>query len=266
MIMAVGLSFNAGATKKVFKANKKKITLTEKKKKNVTITNSIGTNVKYNISNKMICSCKWGKWKGNRIKLTITAKKPGKTKITIKSNRTKKQIKIVIKVKKSKKTVKEKTGLEKLKDYIQEYGFAINGDKAISMDYNDATMTIYYLEYLKKFYFVYEKESYTTVSGKMNTVNMTGEMYMDLNGNSTVLVNTTSKVGSWSVSGEATIEVSTFNHEDNPAIRVSYSSVLGQDNAYDIAISGTKLCMSSWNLLLVTETGLNMSDIGFLNY
>lgn len=128
--MSVLLSFSAEAKKKVFKANKKKITLTEKKKKKITITNSIGTKVSCKIANKKICSCKWGKWKKNKIKLTIRGKKNGKTKITIKSDKTKKKIKIVIKVNKVKKVIKKTNipatnrnpidGRKVLKDWVMQ--------------------------------------------------------------------------------------------------------------------------------------------------
>lgn len=128
--MAFGLSFKAGATKKVFKASQKKVTVAKSKKKTITITNTIGTKISCKVSNKKICTVKLGKWKGSKIRLTIKGKKKGKTKITIKSNKTKKKIKILVKV----KLTQPDLSLPKLPKTIKNYGE--NGEVAQKIKIN----------------------------------------------------------------------------------------------------------------------------------
>lgn len=61
------------------------------KSKTVTIAVKGDKNVVYDVSNQDICSVKWGKsWDGDKIKLTITAKKDGSAKVAVYNKNAKK--------------------------------------------------------------------------------------------------------------------------------------------------------------------------------
>lgn len=62
----------------------------------VNVTCRVNGSLSFSVANSSIISAKWGKWKGNTIKLYFTGKKAGTTKVTVKSTGTK--VKRVIKV------------------------------------------------------------------------------------------------------------------------------------------------------------------------
>ena len=55
-------------------------------------------NIWFQVGNTNVVSCKWGKWKRNTIPLTITAKNPGTTTVTLTNTYSKEKIKITVKV------------------------------------------------------------------------------------------------------------------------------------------------------------------------
>ena len=55
-------------------------------------------NIWFKVGNTNVVSCKWGKWKRNTIPLTITAKNPGTTTVTLTNTYSKEKIKITVKV------------------------------------------------------------------------------------------------------------------------------------------------------------------------
>ncbi len=85
------------AKSKTFYANKNKITI--QKSGSVTITSKLGGALTCKVAKSSICTAKWGKWKGNKIKLKLKGKSYGKTTVTIKNKKTKQTIKIKVNVK-----------------------------------------------------------------------------------------------------------------------------------------------------------------------
>lgn len=55
-------------------------------------------NIWFQVGNTNVVSCKWGRWKRNTIPLTITAKNPGTTTVTLTNTYSKEKIKITVKV------------------------------------------------------------------------------------------------------------------------------------------------------------------------
>ncbi|MBQ5346945.1 MAG: Ig domain-containing protein [Ruminococcus sp.] len=97
ILLCSALPICANAAGKSFYADKKSVTV--KSKATVTVTSKKGGTLNCKIADKSICSASWGKWKNNKIKLTIKAKKNGKTTITVKSSKSKKPLKIKVTVK-----------------------------------------------------------------------------------------------------------------------------------------------------------------------
>lgn len=67
------------------------------KKVNIKIRKDVN-NIQFKIKDPKVVSCKWGKWKGMSIPLTITAKQSGSTYVTITNTYSKEKIKIKVTV------------------------------------------------------------------------------------------------------------------------------------------------------------------------
>lgn len=91
-------SINAvNAKSKTFYANKTKVTI--QKSGYVTITSKLGGSLSCKVSKPSICTAKWGKWSGNKIKLKLKGKKYGKTTVTVTNKKTNNKIKVKVNVK-----------------------------------------------------------------------------------------------------------------------------------------------------------------------
>lgn len=113
--LLAGTFSSVNAKGKTLYANKTKITIQDKG--TVTITSKSSGSLSFKVANKNICSAKWGKWKGDNIKLYLSGKSYGSTKITVKNTKTKKSIKITVNV----RTVDIK--LPKTPFYINSYDY-----------------------------------------------------------------------------------------------------------------------------------------------
>lgn len=96
-LLACGLCVRVEAKDKNFFADKTKLTLN--KTAVVTITSTNGSALHFKVKNGKLCSGKFGKWKGSKIKLTLTAKKSGKTTVVVTNKKSKKTINISVTVK-----------------------------------------------------------------------------------------------------------------------------------------------------------------------
>ena len=67
------------------------------KKVNIKIQKDVN-NIRFKIKDPKVVSCKWGKWKGMSIPLTITAKQSGSTYITLTNTYSKEKVKINVTV------------------------------------------------------------------------------------------------------------------------------------------------------------------------
>ncbi len=112
IILVLSSAILTSAKGKSFYANKTKISIT--KSATVTITSTTRASLKYTISKSKICSAKWGKWSGNKIKLYLKAKNSGKTNITVKNSKTNEKLtlKVTVKLSKTKKISLSKTKLK----------------------------------------------------------------------------------------------------------------------------------------------------------
>lgn len=113
--LLTGTFSSVNAKSKTLYANKTKITI--QNKGSVTITSKKSGSLLFTVANSKICSAKWGKWSGNKIKLYLTGKSYGKTTVTVKNKKTKKSIKITVNV----RTVDIK--LPKTPFYIRNYDY-----------------------------------------------------------------------------------------------------------------------------------------------
>lgn len=113
--LLAGTFSSVNAKSKTLYANKTKITI--QNKGSVTITSKKSGSLLFTVANSKICSAKWGKWNGNKIKLYLTGKSYGKTTVTVKNKKTKKSIKITVNV----RTVDIK--LPKTPFYIRNYDY-----------------------------------------------------------------------------------------------------------------------------------------------
>ena len=113
--LLAGTFSSVNAKSKTLYANKTKITI--QNKGSVTITSKKSGSLLFTVANSKICSAKWGKWNGNKIKLYLTGKSYGKTTVKVKYKKTKKSIKITVNV----RTVDIK--LPKTPFYIRNYDY-----------------------------------------------------------------------------------------------------------------------------------------------
>ena len=87
-------------TKKKFSVSKKRITVKKGRRKKVTVTLRYNSgSVYYKIKNARKVSAKWGRWHGDKVKLSIKGKKRGRTKIIITNSKNSKRYVIKVRVK-----------------------------------------------------------------------------------------------------------------------------------------------------------------------
>ncbi len=82
-----------------FYASRTKVTMKKETSTTVTITSKKSKNITAYVSDVYVCDIKFYKWKGDSIKLKLTAKGAGKAKVIVKNKTTKQKINISVKVK-----------------------------------------------------------------------------------------------------------------------------------------------------------------------
>lgn len=264
--------YSVSAKSKKFSVNKKKVSMKVGKSKTVKITSKKGKKLTCYISNSKVCSVKFGKWKGKKITLKITGRNAGKAKLTIKNKKTKKKLKVKVTV------TRDKTGLEKLRDYINKNGASVDGQKGICYENSGFKGAIYYNSATKKFNFVF-----IHIDAEKDIKN-TAEMEMNISGNKSVKVHGIYVIPGIGVGSDAILNLSVFNPYPNSADQnnsfsvstnwddVSYSwesreeSYRYAEAARKIGKDTTLAAMAFWNLILNKKLGLSFGDLGFKNY
>ncbi len=248
----------------VFSVSSTSASVNVNKTASVTLTSKNNGSVTYHIGNTSIISCKWADhWDGNTIKLFITGKKAGSTKIRITNKNNNKVLVISVKV-----TQAAKSGKTILKEYIVQHGNVnSDGDRFISRKATHSgdsyNFGIVYKASTDTFSFV------TTTTGtndksaiEMNIPNKTiSSVSLKYN-----TVSLTKKAG---FSASATIQVPTYSSSTTTKFAISKKvglSSLKDETASQIVDSYFKLCMTQWNALLKNKAGITMKDLGFTAY
>lgn len=261
--------YSVSAKSKKFSVNKKKVSIKAGKSKTVKITSKKGKKLTCYISNSKVCSVKFGKWKGKKITLKITGRNAGKAKLTIKNKKTKKKLKVKVTV------TRDKTGLEKLRDYINKKGASVDGQKVFYYENSGFEGAIYYNSSTKKFKFVY------LCNDVARDTKTAAEMEMNISGNNSVKVHSVYVSHSiyFAFESDAIIYLSKFNLYPNSAQNNSFSVSTDWDNVSyswensnriaettrDAAKLVTLQAMAFWNLTLNKNPGLSFGDLGFKN-
>lgn len=238
--------------------------VTVKKTASVTLTSKNNGSVAYHIGDPSIISCKWADhWEGNTIKLTITGKKAGSTKIRITNKNNDKVLVISVKV-----TQTAKSGKTILKEYIVGHGNVnSDGDRFISRKATHSGDAY-------NFGIVY-KASENTFSFVTTTTGSNDKSAIEMNipnknvSSASPKYNTVSLTKKSGFSASATIQISTYSKNTTTKFKISKKvglSSLKDDTASQIVDSYFKLCMEQWNILLKNKVGITLKDLGFTAY
>lgn len=237
--------------------------VTVNKTGSVTVTSKNNGSVKYHVDNPDIVSCKWAsQWVGNTLRLSITGKSIGSTKITIsnaKNNRT-----LVIRVR---VTQGANPGRTVLMDYLKKHGSTnSNGDKFIRSILKNSSYTytygITYSASKDTFSFITTYES----GGNRRTLEMKIPNKAITSASPAYNTLLADKTG---FSATATIRTDTYTKNTNANFVITKkvgSKPISTEEARKTANSFLRNSMSGWNVLLKEKVRITMKDMGFLAY
>ncbi|MCM1244984.1 MAG: hypothetical protein NC293_04975 [Roseburia sp.] len=234
----------AAQKKKKLKFNRTKMTLTVGNTGCIDLKNNTKSqNVKWSTSNKKVVSL-WGK---TRHYCFMTAKRTGTTRITAKIGKVTLKCKVTVKPKKQ--TIPVESGLDKLKKHLLTQGYtASDGSKGMSRNYNGIESFINYYPEQQLFVF--------------NTFSAGDQITMEINENNPGVANLNYS-DSWGAKGSATATVSITRKDSTFDWRITECEAAlfattkkGADIIFNIAYL-------DWEILLISNVGLHMSDLGF---
>lgn len=238
--------------------------LTVNKTATITLTSENNGAVKYYVENSYIASCEWAdEWEGNTLKLYVTGKRIGNTKITISNEKNDKVLTINVSVVQA-----LKSGKELLKEYISQYGrINVNGNKFISSGSpsgdDEFTYAVVYEEYSDSFLFLMTHEEYTN----KDSLSMTVPMYNAPNLKPEYIFVHKRQNAAFTATG--IINVNSFSNDTKPQFiiedMVGFNSSM-TNTLVELAGVSFNLSMSGWDILLMEQVGIRMMDIGFTLY
>lgn len=243
----------------IFSVSSTSAAITVNKTVGVTVTSKNNGAVKYHIDDTSIVSCRWADhWDNNTIKLYITGKKAGTTKIKISNKNNSKVLSIKVKV-----TQASKSGKTILKEYIIAHGGKnSDGNRFISRKATNKSNGDVY-----NFGIVYDASrdafSFETImngSGKKSTLEM-----VVYNKNVSSVKAEYQMVSKFSAA--ATVNVSTYGKNTVTKFQITKKvSSIKDATASTTANNFFRISMNQWNTLLKDKVGIEMKDIGFLAY